>query len=208
GGGAARVGGGRGVRRQGGRGRGAGGDVRVRGDVDRHLPAHPAGGRTGAHARGRGRGRARGDRAVNVLVVSGIWPPDVGGPASHAPDVADYLLGRGHSVEVVTTASAPPSPRPYPVRWVARRLPKGVIHVRTALLVAERARRADVVYPTGMFGRSASGSTAARRPYVVKLTADPAFERSRRTGLVSGTVDEFQSGGGGLAGRALRAARD
>jgi glycosyltransferase involved in cell wall biosynthesis len=145
---------------------------------------------------------------VNVLVVSGIWPPDVGGPASHAPDVADYLLGRGHGVEVVTTASAPPAPRPYPVRWVSRRVPKGVIHARTALLVAERARRADVVYTTGMFGRSASGSTAARRPYVVKLTADPAFERSRRRGLVSGTVDEFQAGGGGLTGRALRLARD
>jgi glycosyltransferase involved in cell wall biosynthesis len=145
---------------------------------------------------------------VNVLVVSGIWPPDVGGPASHAPDVADYLLGRGHGVEVVTTASAPPAPRPYPVRWVSRRVPKGVIHARTALLVAERARRADVVYTTGMFGRSASGSTAARRPYVVKLTADPAFERSRRRGLVTGTVDEFQAGGGGLVGRALRLARD
>ena len=34
-----------------------------------------------------------------VLVVSGIWPPDVGGPASHAPDVAEFLrppaIGRG-----------------------------------------------------------------------------------------------------------------
>jgi glycosyltransferase involved in cell wall biosynthesis len=145
---------------------------------------------------------------VNVLVVSGIWPPDVGGPASHAPDVAGYLLGRGHGVEVVTTAAAAPEPRPYPVRWVSRSLPKGVIHVRTALLVAERARRADVVYTTGMFGRSSSGATAARRPYVVKLTADPAFERSRRRGLVGGTVDDFQRGGGGLTGRALRLARD
>ncbi|HEY1369740.1 MAG TPA: glycosyltransferase family 4 protein [Gaiellaceae bacterium] len=145
---------------------------------------------------------------MNVLVVSGIWPPDVGGPASHAPDVAGYLLGRGHGVEVVTTAAAAPEPRPYPVRWVSRSLPKGVIHVRTALLVAERARRADVVYTTGMFGRSSSGATAARRPYVVKLTADPAFERSRRRGLVGGTVDDFQRGGGGLTGRALRLARD
>jgi glycosyltransferase involved in cell wall biosynthesis len=145
---------------------------------------------------------------MNVLVVSGIWPPDVGGPASHAPDVAGYLLGRGHGVEVVTTAAAPPAEQPYPVRWVSRRLPKGVIHARTALLVAERARRADVVYTTGMFGRSSSGATAARRPYVVKLTADPAFERSRRRGLVGGTVDDFQRGGGGLAGRALRLARD
>ena len=46
----------------------------------------------------------------------------------------------------------------------------------------EARREADVVYTTGMFGRSASGAHAARRPYVVKLTSDPAFERARRRG--------------------------
>jgi glycosyltransferase involved in cell wall biosynthesis len=59
-----------------------------------------------------------------------------------------------------------------------------------------------------MFGRSSAGALAARRPYVVKLTADPAFERSRRRGLVAGDVDEFQRGGGGAIGLALRRARD
>jgi glycosyltransferase involved in cell wall biosynthesis len=145
---------------------------------------------------------------VKVLVVSGIWPPDVGGPASHAPDVAAFLLGGGHEVEVVTTADAPPEPRPYPVRAIPRHYRRGVRHYRGAALVRRRARENDVVYTTGMFGRSAAGSLAARRPYVVKLTADPAFERSRRTGLVEGDVDTFQSGGGGPAVTVLRAARD
>src|SRR5581483_8298567 len=58
------------------------------------------------------------------------------------------------------------------------------------------------------FGRSAAGARLARRPYVVKLTADPAFERARRRGVVGGTVDEFQRAGGGAAVRVLRAARD
>jgi glycosyltransferase involved in cell wall biosynthesis len=145
---------------------------------------------------------------VRLLVVSGIWPPDVGGPASHAPEVAGFLTEQGHRVEVVTTAERPPEPRPYPVHWVSRSLPKGVLHLRTAGEVARRARSADVVYTTGMFGRSATGSTAARRPYVVKLTADPAFERARRRGLVDGDVDEFQGHRGGAVVRALRLARD
>jgi glycosyltransferase involved in cell wall biosynthesis len=145
---------------------------------------------------------------MRVLVVSGIWPPDVGGPASHAPAVADFLVGRGHSVEVVTTAAAKPAAEAYRVHWVPRSVPKGAIHVRTAWLVRDRARRADVVYTTGMFGRSSAGALAARRPYVLKLTADPAFERSRRRGLVEGDVEEFQAGGGGLAAAVLRRARD
>ncbi len=145
---------------------------------------------------------------MNVLIVSGIWPPDVGGPASHAPDVAAFLLERGHRVDVVTTAAAPPAAQPYPVHWVSRSLPKGAIHVRGAVEVARRARAADVVYTTGTFGRSASGSFAARTPYVIKLTADPAFERARRRGMVGGNVDEFQHRSHGPAIAALRLARD
>jgi glycosyltransferase involved in cell wall biosynthesis len=145
---------------------------------------------------------------VRVLIVSGIWPPDVGGPASHAPDVADFLRSRGHDVEVVTTADAPPPPREYPVRAVPRHHRPGVRHYRGAALVHHRAREADVVYTTGMFGRSALGATMARKPYVVKLTADPAFERSRRRGLVEGDVDEFQRGARGATVALLRLARD
>jgi glycosyltransferase involved in cell wall biosynthesis len=145
---------------------------------------------------------------VKVLIVSGIWPPDVGGPASHAPDVADFLRGRGHDVEVVTTADAPPAPRAYPVRAVPRHHRPGLRHYRGAALVHHRARENDVVYTTGMFGRSALGATVAGRPYVVKLTADPAFERSRRRGLVAGDVDEFQRSRGGTVVAALRLARN
>jgi glycosyltransferase involved in cell wall biosynthesis len=145
---------------------------------------------------------------MRVLVVSGIWPPDVGGPASHAPDVARYLHGRGHHVEVVTTADAQPVSFEVPVHWISRRLPKGLIHMRTAAEIARRAARADVVYTTGMFGRSSAGSVAARTPYVIKLTADPAFERARRRGIVVGDVDEFQRLDAGAAVRMLRLARD
>ena len=145
---------------------------------------------------------------MRVLVVSGIWPPDVGGPASHAPDVARYLHERGHGVEVVTTAAAAPAAFDVPVHWISRSLPKGAIHLRTAAEIARRARRADVVYTTGMFGRSSAGSVAARRPYVIKLTADPAFERARRRGIVAGDVDEFQRLSAGMAVRVLRLARD
>jgi glycosyltransferase involved in cell wall biosynthesis len=140
--------------------------------------------------------------------VTGIWPPDVGGPASHAPDVADFLHEHGHVVDVVTTADAAPYARPYRVHWVSRSLPTGVRHVRGAVMVARGARAADVVYTTGTFGRSAAGAAAARVPYVVKLTADPAFERARRRGTVGGTVEEFQHGGGGVSSAAYRFARD
>ncbi|MBA2424485.1 MAG: glycosyltransferase family 4 protein [Actinobacteria bacterium] len=145
---------------------------------------------------------------MRILIVSGIWPPDVGGPASHAPELAEFLLGRGHSVEVVTTADASPAKQPYEIRWVDRAAPAGLRHARVAAWIRERASHADVVYATSMLGRAVLGSSLARRPVVVKLVADEAYERARRWELFEGDLDAFQRFGGGLRIRLLRQARD
>jgi glycosyltransferase involved in cell wall biosynthesis len=138
---------------------------------------------------------------MKILLVSGIWPPDVGGPASHAPQAADALTARGHEVEVVTTAFGAPEEREYPVRYVARSLPPGVRHAAVAALVAQRSRRADVVYALSMVGRT---SLVVRAPFVVKLAGDPAFERSLRRGLYRGSLDGFQAARLDPRGAALR----
>jgi glycosyltransferase involved in cell wall biosynthesis len=145
---------------------------------------------------------------LRVLIVSGIWPPDVGGPASHAPELAEFLLRRGHAVEVVTTADAQPAGQSYEVRWVDRAAPAGVRHARVAAWIRERATHNDVVYATSMLGRAVLGSTLARRPVVVKLVADEAYERARRWGLFDGDLDAFQRFRGGVRVRLLRKARD
>jgi len=145
---------------------------------------------------------------MRIEVVSGIWPPDVGGPASHAPELASWLQARGHLVEVLVTAAGPPAEEAYPVRWVSRRLPVGVRHAAVVKTLAARARRADVVYATSMLGRSAVATALTRTPLVVKLTSDPAFERARRRGVVDGAVADFQTIAGGTTVGALRAARN
>ena len=123
--------------------------------------------------------------------MSGIWPPDPGGPASHAPALARFLASHGHDVEVVTTAGGEPEPREHPVLWVDRR--RRTRHLRVALLVRASARRADVVYATSMIRRAALGAGLARKPLVVKLVSDEVFERATRGGRFTGTLDAFQS---------------
>lgn len=145
---------------------------------------------------------------MRVLLVSGIWPPDVGGPASHAPDLAEFLRGRGHEVEVVTTADMAPEDPGYPVQWVPRRRPLGVRHALVVSLVRKCAALSDVTYATSMIGRAALGSALARRPLVIKLTTDEAYERAQRRGLFAGDMDDFQRWGGGVRVTALRRTRD
>ena len=144
---------------------------------------------------------------MRVVVVSGIWPPDVGGPASHAPALATALLEAGHEVEVVTTADAEPAPQPYPVRWVPRARAAPFRHLAVVRQVARAARAADSVYATTMVRRAALGAALARRPLVVKLVADEAYERERRAGRFHGSLADFQRVRGGLRVRLLRATR-
>ena len=144
---------------------------------------------------------------MRVLIVSGIWPPDVGGPASHAPEAAEQLRARGHEVEVATMADAEPKAEAYPVRWTSRRMPRGLRHATSALAIARAARRADVAYATGLLVRSSLAAVVSRTPFVLKLTSDPSFERAVRYGLTGSSLDDFQRAGG-VRVRALRRASD
>ena len=144
---------------------------------------------------------------MKVVVVSGIWPPDVGGPASHAPALAAALIEAGHTVEVVTTADRAPGPRPYPVHWVPRGRPAPLRHLAVVREVRRAARDADRVYATTMVRRAALGAALARRPLVVKLVADEAYERERRAGRFGGTLEAFQAQRGGPRVRMLRRTR-
>jgi glycosyltransferase involved in cell wall biosynthesis len=144
---------------------------------------------------------------VNVLVISGMWPPDVGGPASHAPEVCAYLQGKGHRVEAATMASRSPAEEGYPIHWSSRQLPLIVRHIAATRLIRKLAKRADVVYTTGIIGRTGIGAALAGTPTVVKLTSDPVFERSLRWGLFGHDLAAFQEARGLRIG-ILRRTRD
>ena len=133
---------------------------------------------------------------MRVVLLPGIWPPDVGGPATHGPDFARFLCERGHEVRVVTMGDGPPTDRPCPVETVRRRYPFPVRYSLVAARGARAARRANVVYASATYAAAAAAATLARRPLVAKLVSDPAYERARRYRLFAGTLEEFQAAGG------------
>ena len=133
---------------------------------------------------------------MRIVVLPGIWPPDVGGPATHGPELARFLVGRGHSVQVVTMASAPPTELPCPVTTVDRNRPFPVRYGELTLRATRAARDTDVVYASSTYAAAAQPRSPSRRPLVAKLVSDPAYERARRWGLFGGTLEDFQHAGG------------
>src|SRR5215831_16135994 len=109
------------------------------------------------------------DSPMRVLFLTGIWPPDVGGPATHGPDFARFLRDRGHSVEVVTMADGEPTERPVPVHTVSRGRSFPIRYSNVAWTGLKRARKADVVYATATYAAAAAAAGGAGKPLVVKL---------------------------------------
>jgi glycosyltransferase involved in cell wall biosynthesis len=96
-------------------------------------------------------------------------------------------------VRAVTTADAGGRADPGFPLFVARRDRNRLVRQSSTALTLLRAMRgAEVVYATGMIGRSVLTSTIHRNPIVLKLVSDPAYERARRLGLFNGTLAEFQ----------------
>ena len=143
---------------------------------------------------------------MQTVFLTGIWPPDVGGPATHGPDFAEFLVGRGHAVRVVTMGDDELSVRPCPVEVVSRARAFPVRYAEVALRGARAARRADVVYATATYAAASFASVVAHRPLVAKLVSDPAYERAVRYRLCSDTLEAFQAASG-AAVTALKRAR-
>ncbi|MBI5668844.1 MAG: glycosyltransferase family 4 protein [Chloroflexi bacterium] len=126
-----------------------------------------------------------------LLIASGIFHPESGGPATYLYELLPELQALGWDVRALTYGDAPTAGYPYSlVRIPRRRLP-------LRLLAYARAARpwlawADLVYIHSL-DLPLLGSR--RAPRVVKIVGDPGWERAIRKGWIPPTedIDVFQT---------------
>lgn len=136
-----------------------------------------------------------GNSPLRLLMVTGIFPPDLGGPASYVPRMATALTARGRQVEVICLSDRldhDDSNLPFAVRRLSRRLFLPWRILATTLAVWRSALRSDLVYVNGLGSESALGALLAGRPAVHKVVGDYAWERATSKGIFNGTIDEYQ----------------
>ncbi|MFO0969283.1 MAG: glycosyltransferase [Gemmataceae bacterium] len=143
---------------------------------------------------------------ARILIVTGIFPPDAGGPASYVPTLATALSRRGHHIDVVTLSDRldhDDHAWPFRVHRLRRRLFWPWRILLTIFTIWRLARGKDVVYVNGLGSEAALGARLAGRPTVFKIVGDHAWERARSRGWFTGTIDEFQTARKGLRLRLL-----
>ncbi len=144
-----------------------------------------------------------------MVIATGIFPPDIGGPATHSADLSRALRDRGHRVVVLSLTDGSHTERADDVVRHPRRWPWPLRTAAAALWLVRHRLDYDAVYATGLDLPAVAGARLARRPVALKIPGDRAWERGRRLGLTQVGFDAFQHDGGGPARlRAMRAIRN
>ena len=150
-----------------------------------------------------------------ILITTGLFPPDIGGPATYVPLIAKSLVKRGHKVTVVAprdkAVTCPITDPPYRLVQFHRAHSLRYLNFflelwRAFVVVLREAKACDLIFINGLGFESALAGKLARKPTVVKVVGDGAWELAYNRGWTALNLDEFQKARG-LRSELFRAIR-
>jgi glycosyltransferase involved in cell wall biosynthesis len=148
---------------------------------------------------------------LKLLIVTGIFPPDIGGPATYVPVIGSELVKRGHEVTVVTlsdTLDHDDRSYVFRVHRMRRSLFKPLRFLLTVMRILREGRHAQVLYINGLYFEAVVANSFLRKPLVQKIVGDWAWERSINRGWVKDGFEEFQRSRYSLKVEALKILRN
>ncbi|MCI0679988.1 glycosyltransferase family 4 protein [bacterium] len=118
---------------------------------------------------------------MRIIVATGLYPPEIGGPATFSALLEKELPERGFDVSVV------------PFRRV-RKLPKIVRHAAYFFSIIKEARDADIVFaldPVSVGFPAACAALFLKKMFVIRVAGDYAWEQGVLRFGVQDSIDEF-----------------
>src|SRR6185295_6881863 len=120
---------------------------------------------------------------MRVLIATGLYPPEVGGPATYSATLAAEFPRSGISVSVLPFSRV-------------RKAPVIIRHIWYFFLVAREAKHVDIVFAQDPISVGVPAFLAAylmRKKFLLKVVGDYAWEQATQRFDFTGTVEEFQS---------------
>ena len=130
---------------------------------------------------------------MKCLLISGIYRPEIGGPATYLPTLAKALIKQSNQVEVITlkNSSAPAQIENWPVSYITRDQNLLIRLIKTVMLIIRKAKPTDSIFSNGLFQETAVALMFIKRKSVAKVVGDPVWERARNKGLTKLSINEF-----------------
>ncbi len=132
---------------------------------------------------------------MRIVLATGIYPPEIGGPATFTRALATSLQSASIRTAIVTYGDGATQRVPAPVRVVFRGTSVFRRYFSYACAVYQAARGADLVFAQGPVSEGIPamiGAVLARRPFALKVVGDFAWETAQRQGNTQ-PLDAFLS---------------
>lgn len=131
---------------------------------------------------------------MRILITSGIFPPDIGGPASYVPKIASELVKRKNEVTVLCLSDQnfDDSKFNFEVIRINRNIFLPLRVLITIFKIARLSFKSDLIFSNTLTFESSLGALISKTKIVHKIVGDYAWERARNKGYFKGTIDEYQ----------------
>ena len=132
---------------------------------------------------------------MNILITVGIFPPDIGGPASFVPKISNFLIENGHNVKIICLSEVGNNhiednldvirirrSNSLPIRWL-----------KTIYQIVKNGRNSDLIFVNGLGVESAIAALMLKKKLIRKIVGDPVWERAYNQKKTIESFDEFQN---------------
>lgn len=118
---------------------------------------------------------------IKLLITTGLYPPDIGGPATYSKMLEETL--HAHAIDLVVIPFGK-----------VRHLPKVIRHFAFFFLLLKEVWHADIVYaldPMSVGVPARVVAFLARKQFIIRLGGDYAWEQGQQRFGVTQSLDEY-----------------
>lgn len=118
---------------------------------------------------------------IKLLIATGLYPPDIGGPATYSKMLEEKLAAHNVTTIIVQFGSV-------------RHLPKVIRHIVFFFILIKKARGAHIVYaldPISVGVPARLVASILRKTFLVRLGGDYAWEQGQQRFGLQETLDEY-----------------
>ena len=132
---------------------------------------------------------------MNILITVGIFPPDIGGPASFVPKISNFLIKSGHNVQIICLSEEKDiyvedklnvirinRSNKLPIRWL-----------KTTYQIIKNGRKSDLIFINGLGVEASLANLLLKKPTIRKIVGDPVWERAYNRKRIKESFDKFQN---------------
>ena len=131
---------------------------------------------------------------MKILITVGIFPPDIGGPASFVPKIAELYSNSGHDVTVVCLTDRKQTDNlNFKVVRILRNQNLLIRWIKTVSQIIRQGYNADLFFVNGLPMESYIANIFTRKKLIRKIVGDWAWERGMNKKIINESFDEFQN---------------